>query len=140
MANLKTPPASSPAVRRRMRNTPRSNTPVEVEVRRFLHAMGLRYRVDHPIPHLTRSRPDIVFTRRRVAVYIDGCYWHFCPLHRSVPTTNRDWWIAKLQANADRDVTHTKELSDGGWTVLRFWEHEEPELIAASVQSVVLQL
>lgn len=112
---------------------------MEVEVRRLLHAKGLRYRVDLPIPHLTRSRPDIVFTRQRIAVYIDGCFWHSCPLHRSIPTTNREWWTAKLRANAERDHKHTRELSDGDWKVLRFWEHEEPTSIADSIQSVVIQ-
>lgn len=140
-----TGPAAEPAgaasvpesVRRRMRNTPRRDTPFEVAVRKQAHALGLRYRVDRGVPGVTRGRPDLVFAGRRVAVFLDGCFWHSCPIHRSTPATNREWWAAKLKANADRDERHRRELEGAGWTVLRFWEHEDPATVAADIAAAV---
>ena len=74
----------------------------------------------------SRRRPDIVFTRKRVAVFVDGCFWHSCPLHATVPKSNRDWWVAKLGRNVARDRETDDLLRVLGWTVLRFWEHEDP--------------
>lgn len=125
------------AVRRRMRNTPRRDTPFEIAVRKRAHALGLRYRVDRGVPGVTRARPDLVFAGRRVAVFLDGCFWHSCPIHRSAPATNREWWAAKLRANADRDERHRRELEGAGWTVLRFWEHEDPATVAAEIAAAV---
>ena len=71
-----------------------------------------------------RSRPDIVFARAKVAVFVDGCFWHRCPEHGSIPTNNHEWWADKLQANVDRDTRTTVALEAEGWTVLRIWEHE----------------
>lgn len=125
------------SVRRRMRNTPRRDTPFEIAVRKQAYALGLRYRVDCGVPGVTRGRPDLVFSGRRVAVFLDGCFWHSCPIHRSAPATNREWWAAKLRANADRDERHRRELEDAGWTVLRFWEHEDPATVAAEIAAAV---
>ncbi len=102
--------------------------------------MGLRYRVDFvPLPKSRRLRADIVFTRVRVAVFIDGCYWHKCPTHYRPARTNADFWSTKMQGNVERDQRVTAMLRDHGWTVLRFWEHESPadvvETIAAEVAS-----
>ena len=133
------PSPSSPSVRRRMQNTPRRDTPFEIRVRRLLHAKGLRYRIDQAIPEVTRSRPDIVFRRERVAVFLDGCFWHSCPLHASTPKANREWWRAKLRANVKRDRQHDRELISAGWAVSRFWEHEEAAAIATQIEQVVLK-
>lgn len=110
----------------------RDNGP-ELAVRRLLHAAGLRYRVAWPIPGQRRRTIDIAFTRARVAVYIDGCFWHGCPEHFVMPRSNRGWWTDKIEMNRARDRSATEQLTDLGWTVLRFWEHEAPESVAAAV-------
>lgn len=118
-----------------MRGNKRKDTAPELAVRRRLHAMGLRYRIDHPpVPGL-RRRADIVFTRRRIAVFIDGCFWHSCPLHATTPKQNAEYWLPKLATNVERDRDTDARLTAAGWTVLRYWEHEAPELIAAEIRS-----
>jgi DNA mismatch endonuclease, patch repair protein len=96
------------------------NTGPEVAVRRALWALGFRYRTHSAIP----GRPDIVFASARVAVFIDGCFWHGCPLHGVKPKTNRDFWREKIRKNRMRDRRVTHLLKADGWSVLRFWEHE----------------
>jgi DNA mismatch endonuclease (patch repair protein) len=105
-----------------------------------LHNMGLRFRVDFPIRlHGTRPiRPDIVFTRRRTVVFCDGCFWHGCPEHGVRPTgRNRHYWAPKIAGNRERDKRHTSALHAAGWTVLRFWEHEDAEYVARRVAAVI---
>lgn len=92
-------------------------------LRRLLHAAGYRYRVNWPVPGLPRRSIDIAFTRAKVAVLIDGCFWHGCPDHGQVPTANQAWWAAKLARNHERDLATTAHLEHLGWTVLRVWEH-----------------
>lgn len=116
-----------------MQATSRADTPAEVELRRELHHRGLRFRKDYPVGGVTRSRPDIVFTRQKLAVFVDGCFWHSCPEHATSPKTNSEWWQAKLAANVERDRRHTAELEDAGWAVMRFWEHEPSEGAADAV-------
>ncbi len=99
--------------------------------------MGLRYRVTWPVPGQRRRTIDIAFTRARVAVYIDGCFWHGCPLHGTMPRSNTAWWEAKLSANQARDASVNSQLNALGWTVLRFWEHEAPDSVAERIYSVV---
>lgn len=112
-----------------MRGNRRRDTSLELRVRRALHARGLRYRVDFaPLTGL-RSRADVVFTRARVAIYLDGCFWHGCPIHATTPASNADYWIPKLRRNRERDTAITAALEAAGWTVMRFWEHEEPALV-----------
>lgn len=101
--------------------------------------MGLRYRVDQaPITGL-RRRADLVFRAARVAVFVDGCFWHGCPDHGTWPTANEEYWRPKLEANRRRDVDTNWRLAEAGWEVLRFWEHEEPDAAAAEVGRVVRQ-
>lgn len=115
----------------------RRDTAPELAVRRAVHARGLRYRVDRsPIPGL-RSRADLVFGPTKVAVYIDGCFWHGCPKHATTPKANRDWWREKIAANQARDVRATEVLTAAGWLVLRFWEHEEPAAVADEIETAV---
>ena len=92
-------------------------------IRRAVWRLGLRYRVD-VAPVAGRQRADLVFSRAKVAVYVDGCFWHMCPAHASIPNTNSDWWIAKLKANVARDRATDTKLRGAGWTVIRIWEHE----------------
>ncbi len=125
--------ASSETSRRTMLANRRRDTKPELRVRRLLHATGLRYRVDvAPVPDL-RSRADIVFTRRRIAIFIDGCFWHGCPLHGTKPKSNAEYWIPKLARNIARDIEATAKLTEAGWCVLRYWEHESPELVAHAI-------
>lgn len=129
--------ASSPASRKVMQGNRSRDTSPELAVRRLLHAAGLRYRVDYrPEPSLRRTA-DIVFTKQRVAVFIDGCYWHACPEHGTSARTNADYWSAKLQRNVARDADTTAQLEAAGWTVLRFWEHENPTEVASEVAGTV---
>ena len=106
-----------------MVSQPARDTAPELMYRRALFSLGLRYRVDLRIPPL-RRRGDIVFTRRRLVVLIDGCFWHSCPLHGTIPKSNRDWWTDKLRANVERDRDTVRALRDAGWNVIRIWEHE----------------
>lgn len=105
----------------------RRDTLPERAIRSALHRQGLRFRVDYPPLPGVRCRPDIVFTRQRVAVFIDGCFWHACPQHGNLPKANRDWWQQKLSANVDRDRRNDAALSDADWQVVRIWEHEPVE-------------
>jgi DNA mismatch endonuclease (patch repair protein) len=111
----------------------RRDTKPELAVRRLLHARGLRYRVDFRPTAAVRSRADIVFTKQKVAVFINGCFWHSCPIHATQPKANADYWLPKLARNAERDAEVTEVLRQSGWTVLRFWERQLPEEVVAVV-------
>ena len=117
------------------------DTKPELNVRRALHRLGLRYRVAiAPEPGL-RRRADIVFPRARVAVFIDGCFWHGCPEHgRSSFNYNAEYWPAKIAANIARDADTNARLEQAGWHVLRYWEHENVEDIVAEIRQTVLAL
>lgn len=117
--------ASTPFVRAKMQRQRRRDTAPEVAIRRVLYAQGCRYRVDYKIPGL-RQRVDIAFTRRKVAVLVDGCFWHVCPIHGSMPKRNREWWAEKLSGNVRRDRDTDRRLGELGWQVIRIWEHEDP--------------
>ena len=124
--------ASSDAALRRMRRQRRRDTAPEMALRRLLHARGLRYRVDAPLPAM-RRRADLLFSPARVVVFVDGCFWHSCPEHGSQPISNGSWWAAKLAANVNRDRDTDSRLRSLGWTVIRVWEHERPEAAAERV-------
>ena len=110
----------------------RDNGP-EMAVRRLLHAAGFRYRVAWPVPGQRRRTIDIAFTRARLAVFIDGCFWHGCPLYATSPTANSAWWAEKISTNQARDADVTAQLEEMNWTVLRFWEHEVPTEVVARI-------
>lgn len=131
------PGASGPAVSARMSVARRRDTAPEVALRRALHARGLRYRVGYPVPGNRRRTIDVAFTRARVAVFVDGCFWHGCPDHGTQPRANASWWQTKLAANAARDRDTDRVLADAGWTVVRVWEHEDPRTAAAGIDSYV---
>jgi DNA mismatch endonuclease (patch repair protein) len=129
----KHPGSTSEAISTRMSVARRRDTVPELALRRVLHARGLRFRVNYPIPGQGRRTIDIAFTRPRVAVFVDGCFWHGCPEHGTRPQKNSAWWQAKLAANRARDADSDAVLRDLGWSVLRVWEHEPPELAAARI-------
>jgi DNA mismatch endonuclease (patch repair protein) len=119
-----------------MRANRRRDTGPERRLRSALHAAGLRFRVDYPVRVGDRERPirpDIVFTRARLAVFVDGCYWHGCRRHYAASKSNVDYWTAKIAGNRERDVNQARALTEAGWLVLRFWEHQDPEIAAAEV-------
>lgn len=120
-----------------MKRQARRDTKPELELRRALHSRGWRFRVDFsPLPGL-RRRADIAFTRRRVAVFVDGCFWHSCPTHGTAPKNNRSWWIAKLSANTARDRDTDHRLQAAGWTAVRVWEHTSAAEAVAQVEQAL---
>ena len=132
------PVPSSSSASATMRANRRRDTAPELRLRSAIHRQGLRFRVDLPIEvGGRRVRPDIVFTRRRVAVFVDGCFWHACPDHGQVPRANQPYWTAKLEANKERDRTDTLTLQSNGWNVLRIWEHEQTSYALEAVLQAV---
>lgn len=112
----------------------RRDTAPEVALRRALHARGLRYRVDAALPGMPRRRADILFSRVRVAVFVDGCFWHSCPQHATHPANNALWWAEKLRRNVERDRETDRHLAGQGWISVRIWEHESVETAVAMVE------
>jgi DNA mismatch endonuclease, patch repair protein len=131
------PLTTSATTSARMSRQKRRDTEPEMKLRKLLHGMGFRYRVNASLPGMPRRRADITFTRARVVVFVDGCFWHSCPAHATFPATNRAWWAEKLAANVARDRETDEKLHELGWTVLRFWEHEDMGLAAGEVAKVV---
>ncbi|MFI5678331.1 very short patch repair endonuclease [Streptomyces cellulosae] len=113
------------------------DTALEVAVRRLLHASGLRYRVHVPVPGMPRRTIDIVFTKVKIAIFLDGCFWHGCPEHATHPKVNAEWWRLKLDKNMARDRETSDHLRAAGWMVLRFWEHESVEEVARQIVDAV---
>jgi DNA mismatch endonuclease (patch repair protein) len=133
-----TPPASDAAALRRMRTQRQTGTKPEIILRRVLHARGFRYRVDAPLPLPgLRRRADLLFRGARVAVFVDGCYWHSCPEHGTKPKANAPWWSDKLAANVARDRETDQRLAAAGWLSIRVWEHEPPDTAANRIEKVL---
>ncbi|MFD4033664.1 very short patch repair endonuclease [Streptomyces sp. NPDC058637] len=129
--------ASSAARRRNMQAIRSRDTKPEQLIRRIVHANGLRYRVAaKPLPGLRRTA-DLVFRPAKVAVFIDGCYWHGCPEHYVPPKTNSRYWSDKVARNMARDRDTNERLTQAGWLVLRFWEHQDSDACALSIVSAV---
>ena len=129
--------ASSPATRAAMQGNRSRDTLPELALRRALHRRGLRYRVNvRPIKAVRRTA-DVVFTRRKVAVFLDGCFWHGCPEHYRAPAANGDYWSGKLARNTGRDAQVDRLLAEAGWVVVRVWEHEHPEDAATLIAAVL---
>lgn len=125
------------ATRRRMKSVGQTDTAAEVAIRRILWARGFRYRKDHRPLSKLRTKADLVFIGPRVAVYIDGCFWHGCPEHATWPKNNEAFWRHKIEANIARDRRIDEELQAAGWMVVRVWEHEDPEVAAGRVEKIV---
>lgn len=124
------PMAKSVLVSKQMSRMPRVSTKPELLVRRALHARGLRFRLHRKnLP----GTPDIVLTKARIAVFVDGCFWHSCPAHGVLPKNNREWWAAKLATNIDRDRRKDAELVELGWVPVHLWEHVDPEDAATQI-------
>ncbi|MFC5824969.1 very short patch repair endonuclease [Nonomuraea insulae] len=130
--------ASSEGVRKSMQSNRGRDTGPELALRRAVHALGLRYRVSiRPLPAIRRTA-DLVFTKAKVAVFMDGCFWHGCPDHHTKSATNAEFWAEKVRRNRERDAETDRLLREAGWMVVRVWEHESPspaaELIAEAVR------
>lgn len=135
------PAASTPEVRARMQAVKLRDSGPELALRRELRALGLTgYRVDAKLPIAgVRRKSDVSFGPARVAVFLDGCYWHMCPDHGSRPKANSEWWLAKFENTQRRDRDTDRRLREAGWLPLRVWEHEDPREAAGRVRDAVLQ-
>ncbi|WP_369853708.1 very short patch repair endonuclease [Angustibacter sp. Root456] len=129
--------ASSEAARRVMVGNRRRDTRPELALRKAVHALGLRYRVDVAPMVGLRRRADLVFTRAKVAVFLDGCYWHGCPEHHRPARVNAVFWADKIEGNRRRDADTDARLAEAGWAVVRVWEHQDPVAGAQQVAAVV---
>ena len=116
------------------------DTAPEMALRRELHRRGLRYRVDAPIVPGLRRRADLVFARRRVAVFVDGCFWHGCPEHGTQSRSNAVFWHNKISTNKARDADTSRRLTELGWTVIRIWAHEAPREAADRIETLLANL
>ncbi|MFX0573177.1 very short patch repair endonuclease [Nocardia nepalensis] len=132
-------PPTDAATSARMARQRRAGTRPELALRRELHRRGLRYFVDRAPLRGQRRRADLVFPRLRVAVYVDGCFWHRCPLHATDPKSNSQWWADKLSGNVARDRATDAALAAAGWRVIRVWEHENAAAAADRVQAVLAE-
>ncbi|MGH2777287.1 MAG: very short patch repair endonuclease [Actinomycetota bacterium] len=120
-----------------MSRAKRRDTAPELALRRQLHALGLRYRIAYPVPGQRRRTIDVAFTRKHVAVFVDGCFWHGCSEHGTQPARNSAWWRRKIAANQARDLDTDRLLDEHGWTVVRVWEHENPAGAAERIARLV---
>lgn len=125
-----------------MKGNRKRDTRPEVALRSALHRAGLRFRCDYPIrvPGRRLVRVDVAFTRQRVAVFLDGCFWHCCPKHSKIPRSNRSYWEPKLARNVQRDADTDAALADVGWHAIRVWEHEDPGDAARRVRDTLAEL
>jgi DNA mismatch endonuclease (patch repair protein) len=140
MVAVKPVGTSSEGVRKSIRSNNGRDTKPELALRRAVHALGLRYRVSaRPIKSIRRTA-DLVFTRTKVAVFLDGCFWHGCPEHHTKAATNAEFWAEKVARTRERDAETDRILKEAGWTVIRVWEHEDPEKAAVRVAEQVQAL
>jgi DNA mismatch endonuclease (patch repair protein) len=120
-----------------MQRVRQKDTSAETTLRRELHALGLRYRIQVPILTKPRRVADVVFSGPRVAVFVDGCFWHGCPQHATWPKQNAEFWRAKIEANVARDDDTNARLRAEGWRVVRVWAHEEPKMAAGRIAKII---
>lgn len=136
---LERPSPSSNAALARMRAAKPRDTEPEKALRSELHKKGLRYQIDvRPIENLNR-RADIVFRTAKVAVFVDGCFWHGCPIHGTQAKANAEFWKNKIKRNQERDAETNQLLKKAGWKVIRVWEHENPEKASIKIQKIILR-
>jgi len=128
---------SSPVASRRMAKVRQKGTGAELALRRELYRRGLRYRVGYVVLKRPRRVADIAFPGLKIAVFVDGCYWHGCPEHATWPKHNAEFWRQKIETNRLRDADTNSRLLNAGWTVLRFWEHQSPIDAAETVAQTV---
>ncbi len=137
-SRLGVPAPSSAEARNRMLSVRRAGTEAELALRAAINRLGLAFRIDELVSG-TRSRADLLFPEAAVVVFVDGCYWHGCPIHGTSAKANADWWRQKIEANRQRDASADRRLHELGWVVLRFWEHDDPEDAAKGVAAIVAE-
>lgn len=128
---------STDAVRRQMQRQVTSGTRPELRLRSELHKRGLRFRLNVCVGATGPGKIDIAFVSAKVAVFVDGCFWHGCTIHKSVPVANQDFWQRKIQATRERDERMTRRLQEEGWVVVRVWEHDNPVDAASRIVPLV---
>lgn len=128
---------SSHEASHRMARVRQKDTQAETDLRKALHAKGLRYRLHVPLLTKPRRVADIVFSRNRIAVFVDGCFWHGCPEHASWPKSNADFWREKIETNRARDADSDQRLKALGWNVIRVWAHESAEVAATRIAQII---
>jgi DNA mismatch endonuclease (patch repair protein) len=128
---------SLPEASRRLSLVRQKGTSAELELRRALHARGMRYRLHQALLQKPRRVADIVFRGSQVAVFVDGCFWHGCPLHASWPKSNAEFWRQKIEDNRARDQDTDSRLKTEGWLVVRVWEHEDPDSAAERIAAMI---
>jgi len=135
--------ASSILVRKVMQGNAGRETKPEKRLRSVLQKLGLRFRNDLNVVAGIRCKADIVFRRARVGIFVDGCFWHGCPVHFRAPKTNTEWWQEKIEDNIRRDERQTAKIQNAGWVVVRLWEHEvngkNIELVARRIKRIVVR-
>jgi DNA mismatch endonuclease (patch repair protein) len=131
------PLPSSSNASSRMAKVRQKGTNAEVALRREMYRLGLRYRIDYEVLRKPRRVADVAFPGRRIAVFVDGCFWHGCPEHATWPKQNAEFWRAKIETNRQRDADTNDRLRSLGWTVLRFWSHEPPTEAARTVAHMI---
>jgi len=120
-----------------MKAAHREDTRPETQLRSHLHRLGLRFRIHQKLLDGVRRKADVVFASARIAVLVDGCFWHGCPQHATWPKENADFWRDKIETNRRRDADTDRRLAEAGWLVIRVWEHEEPAAAAARIAEAV---
>lgn len=120
-----------------MRELREGDTKPEIAVRKLLYSSGCRYRIHYRIPEIPRRSIDIAFPKAKLAVFIDGCFWHGCAIHKTIPKNNRAWWQEKILSNKKRDSDTNERLGAAGWLVLRFWEHDSPDLVVHTINEML---
>ncbi|MFG2302183.1 very short patch repair endonuclease [Actinacidiphila glaucinigra] len=128
---------STPKIRARMSSQRSRDTDIEIALRRTLHAAGLRYRVHRRPLKGVRREADILFGPARVAVFVDGCFWHGCPVHATWPKNNATFWRDKIEKNRARDIDTDSRLAEAGWVSVRIWEHESAAEAAQRIIALV---
>ena len=126
--------SSSKEVSERMKRMPTKDSKPELHLRKAIYGLGFRYRLHRKdLP----GKPDIAFGAAKVAVFVDGCFWHNCPEHGTIPKNNREWWLEKFQRNRERDKRKDEQLKEKGWLPIHVWEHEDPDSAARNIKKLV---
>ena len=131
------PPSSSIEASQRMKRVRQRDTGLEIALRRELHRAGLRFRIQRQVLASIRRKADVVFPTAKVAIFVDGCFWHACPLHATWPKANADWWREKLTSNVHRDRETDAAFFSAGWRCVRVWGHEDPVTAAMTILALV---
>lgn len=136
----KGPPASSQAARSRMLAAKQRDTKPEIELQTLLEKAGLQFEVNALLPIGLRRRADILIRDAQLAVFVDGCFWHGCPIHGTWPKQNAEFWRKKIETNKQRDRDTDNRLQEAGWRVIRVWEHQDMEEVSDSICRIADQL